>query len=165
MFFISRVPLLWVLKWFPSRFPCPYLDLQKKHSCSFFQAVKYLPVCSHHLSSGTGEPKNRQSKKARLPSVTLMYSFLDPKIRGVASGQKKKYIYWSLSVQYFTSLVVLLVSLFLKYNFDCKLCNYTSFFKQVLTLLKGRMSPEPVWPVILLLYCLDVWLWWEFKGD
>lgn len=50
---------------------------------------KYLPACSHHLSSGTGEPKNRQSKKVRLPSTTFMYSFLDPKIRGVESGKKK----------------------------------------------------------------------------
>lgn len=38
--------------------PLPILrPAEKKHSSSFFQAVKYLPTCSHHLSSGTGEPK------------------------------------------------------------------------------------------------------------
>lgn len=37
----------------------------------FFSAAAYSPASSHHLSSGTGEPKNRQSKKARLPSITF----------------------------------------------------------------------------------------------
>lgn len=77
------------LKTVSFKIPLPILRPAGKNTqlCSFFQAVKYLSACSHHLSSGTGEPKNRQSKKARLPSVTLMYSFLDPKIRGVASGK------------------------------------------------------------------------------
>lgn len=83
-------PVTVSLKAVPFQSPLPILRPAEKPSCSFFQAVNYLAPCSYHLSSGTGEPKNLQSKRTRLPSVTFIYSFLDPKIRGVASIYKKK---------------------------------------------------------------------------
>lgn len=72
------------------KIPLPILrPAGEKNWCSeLFQALEYFPTSSHHLSSGTGDPKKRQSRKARLPSITLRYSFLEPKIRGVASGKK-----------------------------------------------------------------------------
>lgn len=62
----------------------------------------------HHLRSGTGEPKKRQSKKVFVPSVTMMCSFLGQRIRGVASRnlKKTKIKWWVIVNKYLPNFAV-----------------------------------------------------------